>query len=68
MRCYYLFPPNEENKREQCPNQQEDCWCSDEHRIAWQRENYGQTIIKQKQSIEYMQAKLRKMGRRSNAK
>lgn len=67
MQCYYKYPLNEEGKREQCPNQQEDCWCSEEHRIAWQKENYGGTLIKEKHSIEYMQAKLKKMGRRNNA-
>jgi len=66
MQCYYEFPPNEENKREQCPNQQEDCWCSEEHREAWQKENYGQ-IKKGSKTIEDMQKRLREMGRRNNA-
>lgn len=41
MRCYY-----NQNKTDlqgnslQCTNEQNDCWCSEEHKIKWQQENY----------------------------
>lgn len=39
MRCYFLAPVVD-GERKQCEKIQDDCWCSDEHKEAWQQENY----------------------------
>ena len=60
FQCYF----EDENGR--CKNKQEDYWCSEEHRDAWQEANYGKVKSKgNKLTIEQIQARLREMGRES---
>jgi len=41
MRCYFKYEEvDDKGERVQCEKIQDDCWCSDEHREAWQKENY----------------------------
>lgn len=41
--CYYRYPPDVTGKREQCPNEESDYWCSEDHKKLWQEENYPAT-------------------------
>lgn len=58
FQCYFTS----ENKR--CENYQEDCWCSPEHKKAWQDSNYGIGRHKsvRKLTIAEMQAELKNMA------
>lgn len=57
--CYF------EKNGVRCKNYQQDCWCSDEHRIAWQGSNYIDTRKRgeHRLSVQEIQSRLRDMGR-----
>lgn len=57
--CYFV-----DKNGVQCQNRQQDCWCSDEHRIAWQESNYldKRQRGEHRLSIQEMRKRLRAMG------
>lgn len=58
--CYFV-----DENGVQCSKRQQEHWCSDAHRIAWQEQNYGEKSKKQEErkfTIPEMQERLRKMG------
>lgn len=61
--CYYQSDVDDPETR--CTERQAGCWCSDEHRTAWQESNYIDTRDRgeHKLSIAEIQDRLRHMGR-----
>jgi hypothetical protein len=58
--CYY-----QDGFGNRCENKQRgNCWCSEEHKSAWQRKHYGseQPRAKRKLTIQEMQAHLKQLA------
>jgi len=58
--CYFIYKDGE-----QCENKQIDYWCSEDHKIAWQKRTYGvdHDRYTRRLSIEDMQNRLKELGR-----
>ena len=57
FQCYFT----DNGKR--CENRQEDCWCSEEHKTAWQKENYNDNRARGEHQLRIpeIQKRLREM-------
>ena len=71
-RCYYQTDDSKPETR--YGNDQEDCWCSEEHKLLWQKENYndnrqrGLRNLKPKQlQIGLLDIQLRELRRKWKA-
>lgn len=59
FQCYFV-----DNNNQRCKNEQEDCWCSQEHEQAWKVINYQDNRPKQQRqlSIKDIQKRLQEMA------
>lgn len=67
FQCYYQSDRNDPTTR--CKNEQEEEWCSEEHKSLWQKENYTDRRVRgiRRKTIEDIQENLRRMAQESRA-
>lgn len=67
FQCYFEDPDITDIKERRCKEMQEDYWCSEEHRNAWQEANYGKAKNKGKKlTIKQIQKRLIQMGKEAS--